>query len=524
MSLAETFSTLRADYDAARQSRFRRSRSSVSGIGRSGDWHYRSDGDYLRIMELSRDFDQNNLVVGQGVNRLVDNVLQEGFTLDPQTGDDDLDKFMKTRWKQWAEDPDRCDLAGELDFHGLEQKALRQTIVDGDVLGVLPQTEEQIEMIEAHRLRSPTRTKRNIVHGVLLDENRRRLEYYFTKNDVDLYQAILLRDLAPRPVRDEDGNRQILHIYNPKRISQTRGVSHLAPISDVLGMHDDLQFAKLVQAQSASIISILHTLDESAEGNIPSGYGPESQETLKDGSTRTLMKVSPGTEYWGLPGEKLEGFAPNVPNPEFFPHAMLVLTFVAVNLDLPVSVLLLDPSNTNFSGWRGAIDQARKGWRKIQTWLRLRFHRPVYRWKVRQWLATVPDLKRLQTASKSDSIDVFAHRWNAPEWEYIEPLKDASADLLITRNALNSQRRVQAKRGRDWEEVSTEIVDDNGNAIVKAKTKAQEINKQFPEDQPVHWREVLSLPVAEGVQVSINAGDDSATQEPAQNPQGARDE
>ena len=40
-------------------------------------------------------------------------------------------------------------------------------------------------------------------------------------------------------------------------------------------------------------------------------------------------------ELFGFPGESLKGFSPNVPNPEFFQHAKLILTILASNLDLP---------------------------------------------------------------------------------------------------------------------------------------------------------------------------------------------
>ena len=45
------------------------------------------------------------------------------------------------------------------------------------------------------------------------------------------------------------------------------------------------------------------------------------------------------------------------------------LGILAVNLDLPLCVFLLDASETNYSGFRGAIDQARQRWREIQSWM-----------------------------------------------------------------------------------------------------------------------------------------------------------
>jgi len=514
-NVAEHWESMRSDYDAAREGRFRRRRSGVGAIGHSADWHYRNDGAFMRVMELARDFDRNNMIVGQGVTRLIENCLQDGIKPDPATGNPEIDTHLKEKWKRWAGDPELCDAAGEQDFHGLERLTLRQTIVDGDHHGIMPLIAPQLQLMEAHRCRTPHRTKRNIVHGVRLSPTRRREEYFYCVEDVDPMRNVLLRDTNPVLTRDSDGNRQVLHVYDPRRTSQTRGVTTLAPVADVAGMHDDIQFAKLVQAQATSMIALIEERDK--EVAPPSGgrsLGRRDTIDFGDGTTGTTSKIGAAMHVRLPPGVKMEGFSANVPNPEFFKHAMMMLSIIAVNLHLPVAVLLLDPSNTNFSGWRGAMDQARVGFRAIQQWMVARFHRPIYRWKVRQWINEDPELRRAH-ATLGEAI--FAHDWRPPEWSYIEPVKDASADLIQTRNALNSHRRVHARRGRDWDELAPEIVADNALIIRRAKQVAREINAEFADDgHPVSWRELCSLPVAEGLRLSLDSpsgGDASQTEE-----------
>lgn len=499
--LAEFFSQISADYDAAKYSRYKRKRSGIPSMGASGDYHYASEAEFLRMIEYARDYDRNDPIVGQGVTRLIDNVVQDGFKLDPQTGDAAVNRDLVDRWDAWTGDADQCDLAGEHSFHELEKLLPRQLLVDGDVF-VLPLKSGQLEIVEAHRCRTP-RTKRNVVHGVLLNQNRRRLEYWFTKDEIEPYKSISkVGDMRQYPARDSQGRRSVLHIYNPRRLSQTRGVSVFVPISNTIGMHDDVQFAKLVQQQVVSCFAILR--ERAPDG----GYGTmqtgaQETETLGDGSTRTIEGIAPGMEVAGNPGEQLKGFSPQVPNPEFFQHAMMILTIIGVNVGVPVAVLLLDPSQTNFSGWRGAIDQARFGFRRLQRLLIGRFHSPVYLWKLHQWIAEDAALR--SQVGKGDVENIFRHVWHPPTWPYIEPLKDATADLLRVRNGLISPRRLQAERGRDWEEVSTETIEDNANAIRKAKDAAAALNQEYPDD-PVHWRELLSLPAAEGVTVSVGSG------------------
>jgi capsid protein len=189
--------------------------------------------------------------------------------------------------------------------------------------------------------------------------------------------------------------------------------------------------------------------------------------------------------YRSRPGGKLVGFSPNVPNPEFFEHSMLILTFISINLGLPVQLLLLDPKQTNFSGWRGAMDQARLGFRKLQRWLARSFHSRVYRWKVRQWMSE-------------------DRRWNPPRWPYIEPMKDAAAGILRVRNLQTSPRRLASENGYEWPEITRETRQDNGSVIRMMKEEAAKINKEFPDDPDrVSWREVLCLPTPDRVGAQV---------------------
>jgi len=510
--LAETFNGFRSDYAAARSHRYRRRRTGVASLGSGADYHYRSEADYLRMMEYARDMDRNDTVVGQTVDRAVTNMVQDGLTLDTRTGDKGLDAELSARWQEWSTEPDQCDLAGESAFADMEALLLRQTLVDGDTLALPNRDSETLQLVEAHRLRTPTRTRRNVVHGILLDEYRRRLEYWLTKDDVDPMKTVSrVADMKRYPARDAAGHRQVFHVYNPKRITQTRGVTAFAPIFDLMGMFEDINFAKLVQQQVVSCFAIFREREIDFQAEINQQRGERTTETLSDGTTRTIEGAAPGMEVPGLPGEKLRMDSPNVPNPEFFPHVKLILTLIGVNLGLPLVMVLLDAGETNFSGWRGAVDQARLGFRRNQKALIRRFHRPVYRWKVRQWLSHDAALR---AAADRGGVAIFNHRWNPPTWPYIEPLKDASADLLRLRNSLISRRRQCAERGMDWEDLSTEIVEDNALMIEKAYQKAEQLNEQYPELH-VTWREVASLPTPDGVKVAVApAGEGQAHQPP----------
>lgn len=508
----------RADYEIAKQGgRFRRPRKGVSGVGTSGDFHFRNETQWLYSIEYARDLDRNDVVAGMVVDRLLDSILQDaGIRPDPTTGDENADAWLKSRWNNWAADEDQCDLAGEMTFQDMERHVLRSTIVDGDILP-LPNISGALELMEAHRCRTPTNTSRNVVFGVELNDLRQRERYLFTRDELDPRRALrLVRDTVAIDARDSDGERQVFHVYNPNRVSQTRGVSAFARVADPLGMHDDIQFANLVRQQIASCFAIIRSKKQ--QGPLSTGqYGARDTSAQTSGYTRTLENIAPGMEIGTEPNEEISGFSPNVPNPQFFEHVQLILKLVSANLGIPLHAVLLDASQTNFSGWRGAHDQARQGYRRIQSWLIRKFHRRVYLWKVRNWLQESSELRAW--AQQSD-VNIFGHKWNRPSWEYVQPVQDTAADVAKIRGLITTMRRVHASRGDDFDEVISENVKDNARLFRACRDAAREINAEAEDDsERITWREMLAMPLHEGLSVAITASADDVPTENANAPE-----
>lgn len=517
-SILEQFADLKADYAIAQTSRYKRTKLGMMTLGSHADYHYRTATAYYGAMELAREMTRNNPLVMQGVRRFVANVVGRGFVLDADSGNKSIDEVNGYRWAEWAGHADQCDTQGEQTFHGLENLILQHVVVDGDICS-LPTREGSIESMEGHRLKTPSNTKRNVVHGVLLDEQRRRLGYWFTKEDVDPLRSVsAVGDVTQIDARDADGRRQVLHHYMPDRRSQTRGVTAFAPMAETADHWDDLQFANLVGAKIQSCYTILREM-ESAAPTIPTpgdrGHS-ETTETRPDGETRTLSDIAPGFEIYGFRGEKLRGFIPTIPGLSFFEHSKLCLGILAVNLDLPLCVFLLDASDTNYSGFRGAIDQARQRWRDIQSWFMGSFHSPIFEWKVRQWavsdpalakaVAEVDEVRRQLGYVPAGVVNPFAHVWHAQELPYIQPVDDATADILQAKGLLSSPRRIAAARGVDFSDLTDEIVADAGQRIEKAHAKAEDLNQRFgssPTWNSLTWRDILQWPMPDGVQISV---------------------
>jgi lambda family phage portal protein len=495
-TLQSAFDSIRADYDMSRASRFVRKRSGVAPQGSGADYHYRTEQQYYRDIEQARDMDRNDAVIGILADRRVDNIVQSGFKLDPKTGDKGLDLELWQRWQDYSSDPDQCDIAGECTWAEIERHCARAESIDGDII-VTGTEAGSFQVLEAHAIQTKSKVADTFL-GVTTNQYGKRTQYHVLE---ELNEFATKGKSEPINVRDSEGRRQVFHVYNPKRVLQTRGVTQIAPVFGYAGMLEDINFAKLVQQQVVSCFAVFRKM--TGTSNLPSvsggAYGAASTQQTSSG-TRQIEGISPGMEIIGQPGEELQGFSPNVPNSEYFQQVKLILQVLGVNFGLPLCLVLMDGSETNFSGWRGAVDEARKGFVADQLNLVRRLHKPAYEWWLAQQIATDSSLRNWDGKPK---INLFRHNWNLPTWSYIEPVADAEGDATQLRNALTSPRRLHSARGGDWEETADEIIEDNMYAIENATKRAAKFNADNPTSPPLNWRDLIPLVMPAGQTIAL---------------------
>jgi capsid protein len=376
-------------------------------------------------------------------------------------------------------------------------------------------------------MKTPTGTRKNLVLGVLLSDLSKPLEYWVTKDDVGALSTIkLVGDMQRIPARDADGFRNAFHPRMRRRLSQTRGVTPLAPATDMIGIHDDLQFATLVKAQIAACFAIIREMNSDGKSKPttpPRGAAGDTQLGLRenemrvDGTSDKTEQIGPGMDIRGREGEKITGFAPGIPNPEFFPHATMVLTFISINLGLPLAVLLLDPSKTNFSGWRGAVDQARQGFRRLQKSFSDQWFTPIYHWKLRQFAA---DDRKFARFMEELGTNAFKHEWQSPGWDYIQPVQDAQADHYQVSHLLTSPRRAAGKRNLVKAQIDKETAEDNAQSLavfMDAAAKFNDERKLTGTDKEVPWQYFMRLPLPDQVSMTTDpAAEDGSTSKQSQ--------
>lgn len=542
LNLSRQFRSMREEYRSEyalhQPGRFRRTRTGVSSTPTSGDYHLADQSRHFYGIEYVRAMHRDDVIIKQTTRRAVQQQIQSGFTLDPQveldaeqaeavpateeeasrsapppdprnrqagpdTGDAGLNRAIWQDFDDWANDPERCDISGERTFADSEAAEFEAMLVDGDVCSV--GTEDgQLQTIEAHLLRTPNWTKKNVVLGVELDRVRRRLGYHFVNEEPGQpWRRTITVGQAPLvPTRDANGVRQVFHMLHADRVSLTRGLTAYHAVVDVAGMFDDANFALLVKQQMAACFTVFFEQTQQGPPFNPQ-VGPRDTQQLGTGPSLTdIVKegIAPGQKI-ALPyGVKAEGYTPTIASSETMQHLRFLVQIIGLNLGMPLGLVLLDPTDASWSGLRTVMDSAKIGFKCNQLHFERRKHRPTYRWRLhwrmQQGDTFAQDLRRWHGRMGER---LFRHRWSKPTWPYQQPLDDAKAKALRMSSLQSSPRREAAETSADFDELVDETIEDWGRAIERAKARAKQINDRYKEDpNQVTWRDLLNLDLYKG--------------------------
>jgi len=500
-SMQDAFNGARLNYRAAQQSAFR---GEIHRLGGSADAHYANRVEFWRIREYVRDFDRNTAVLGQATDRALDQCLGAGLRADPQTDDPRVNARLAQLDADWSENPESCDFSGRFTLADLERLALRHRWIDGDCFIILDDKTGSIYLQEGDRVTSSAAQYtinvgdqvRDLVHGVELEvHSGKPLAYWFQRYEPGERQRF--RRQAPTV---ESGmlsripREQVIHIYEPSRATQSRGLSAFHAVFDRVSMHEDIEFAQLVQQQVSACIAAFVTSDYNKQ------WGVRNTELGSDGVTELdFDEFTPGMIARLNPGESISTFSPQNPTTNGMELSKQIVREIGLALGLPLELTMLVTSDTTFHGFRGAVESWKQSARRKQRWYARTLRSRVYEWKVGHWIemGLVPLIPT-----------VFRHQIQYPAWQYVDPKTDAEADTIRLDNYLASHRQVWAERGRDYEKGVIEIVEDRAMLVKAAQEAAAGL-------EDVDWRELLTFEAPAPEQAPMPPSEDGLRLPPA---------
>jgi lambda family phage portal protein len=379
----------------------------------------------------SRELLRDNEYAKAAVRIIKNNVVGSGIGMQAQvkTGGGKLltkvNDSIEEAWEEWTE-KDTCDPAGKLSFADMERLIMGSVPENGEVLirkvrrpfgkGMLPYA---LELIEADRLIDQWSVARaengNMIRmGVEQDSWGRPVAYWLYPHHPGDYQfSSFVASALIRVPADE-----IIHLFIPERIGQTRGVPWFHATLKRLRNMQGYEEAEIVAARAAaSIVGII----ESEEGLVPDDLVDGEEAGAHQAPT---LSMEPGTFQQLQPGEKFTGFNPSRPNAGMDPFMRYMLRAFATGVGVSYASVSSDYSQSNYSSSRLALLDDRDLWRVLQGWLIRNLRTEVHR----DWMEAAVLCGRLSFPDYySKPSKYWQVRFKPRGWSWIDPTKEVTA-------------------------------------------------------------------------------------------------
>lgn len=389
---------------------------------------------YLSLLETN--------VIGPKGIKLQAQVRDSSGSLDKPTND-----LIEGNWNGFWKSP---WVDGRLSGVEGEHLILGTVAVDGEafvrmVPGFPNKWGFALQMIDAelidHGYNRPAGKGTNEIRcGIEVDQWGRPVFYHVT---------ICLND-TPTGSRLPIPAEQMIHLFRPDRIGQTRGITWMYSNLSQLRMLDAYKEAEVIAARLGASQMMVFKYDnpELIDEKAPANY---------------RMEVQPGKGITLPPGLSMQQFDPKYPNANGPGFDKSQQRYISTGLPgATYNTLANDYEAVNFSSLRANALVERDMWRTLQQWFVQAFKQPIFEQHLKTSLLT----GALKVGSR-DPEKYKNVRWFPRGWAWVNPLQEINASVMAIKNGMSSRTSSLAEQGEDFETVIEELADETKTADAK---------------------------------------------------------
>lgn len=402
------------------------------------------------LARRARHLESNSGYAAAGVNAWASALVGSGIKPQSAHPDPAMRKIMNAAFDRWTREADADGLA---DFYGLQDIVARRLVVDGEAFAVFAHDSAgrlRLRLMDGEQVSGAYHTElaggARIVAGVEYDNTGNRVAYHAWRQRPGLPIMPALQ-LLRLPAED------VAHVLKVTTPGQVRGVSWFASILLRLADLDTSHDAQLTRQKVAALLAGF-IVDPNGEAG---GFEGEA-----DGRGNLEGGLEPGTMKVLSPGQDVRFSEPAEVGAEVIAFMKLTAKEIAAGLGVPFEEISGDRSEGNYSSMRDGKIEFRRRAEAIQfNTIINRFCDPVWR----RWITTEILSGRLDAPGfERDPDPYFAVNWLPPKCEWVDPLRDAQAEIIAINAGLMSRRQAVAARGYDLEALDAEIAQDRADA------------------------------------------------------------
>lgn len=422
-------------------------------------------GNLATLRDRARSAVRNDGYARSAIDRLVSNMVGTGIKPLSQAEDQAFRAQVHQLWLRWT---DFSDADERLDFYGQQALAVRTWLEGGEAfIRKRPRRAEdglpvplQVQIIEPEICPH--------THNALNGANRIRAGIEFTP--IGARAAYWMFRVRPGSLQDYEASElvriraeDVIHLYDPVRAGQIRGLPHLTQALIRLWELDQYDDATLVRQKLANLFVGFVT---QPAGDAAAGVDPLTGKAIETEDDNALVGLEPGIFQELGPGKEVTfNEPPDAGNTykDFMRQQMLA---AAAALDVPYELLTGDVGSATDRALRVILAEFRRRIMQRQHQIIVyQFCRPLWEtWFDRAVLSGALEIPGGVAAYQADPATFRAVRWVPPGWPYLNPVQDVEAQQAAVRAGFRSRSDVISELGEDVEIVDAEIAADNERA------------------------------------------------------------
>ena len=426
-------------------------------------------GGLTTLRARSREEAQNNGYFKGFLRDLKENVVgAQGFQLisKPMDSDTIVDVEAKNsierHWKLWGKKENRPEISG-MSFQSFTRLVIQSAAQDGEVFI----WERFFSKVNAYRysvrvmepgsvdvnLKKEMPNGNRVSMGVEYDAERFPVAYHVLADERDL-DFFIHAETGRRYVRVPSS--EVIHLFLHDGVWQTRGVPWIHPALLRFNTLNKYEEAELVAARAGA--SKMGFITDADDGT---GYTGDTDEEEAD-DDYLIEELEPGVIGRLKQGQEFTGFDPNHPNAIYPSFVKVNLRGIAAALGESYNQFAQDLEGVSFGSLRQGALSERAVWMGLQQWLiEEAWDRIFTNWLTSGLVARAITNRNGRPLPFERLNKFLEHEWQPRRWEWIDPLKDTSADSLQQKDLTMSRSERIRKRGRQPTEVFTEIAAEN---------------------------------------------------------------
>lgn len=427
-------------------------------------------GGLTSLRARSREEAQNNGYYKGFLRDLTENVVgHQGFQLisKPMDSDTEVDLEAKStierHWKIWGLRAQRPELSG-MAFKQFCKLLIRSVAQDGEVFiweragSTVNPYRYSVQIVEPGaidvELEEPeTANGTTIKMGIEFDRSRFPVAYHVLASERDL-EFFIPPSTGRRTIRVPSD--QMIHIFLHDGVWQSRGVPWIHPALMRFNQLNKYEEAELVAARAGA--SKMGFISDAEDGT---GYTGDKDEDEAD-EDHLIEELEPGMIGRLKAGQTFTGFNPDHPNAVFKDFVKINLRGIAAALGESYNQFSQDLEGVSFGSLRQGALSERAVYMGLQEFVIEEALDRIFSNWLEMSLRAGAITNRNGRPLPIERLEKFLeHEWQPRRWEWIDPLKDATADRLQKDDLTMSRSEIIRKRGRQPVEVFQEIAAEN---------------------------------------------------------------